>query len=81
MPVLVGGQTPSAELLDRGNSKMLKRMLVLAALLGLTLGTTGCLTLNWHHNRRHVRKVVDQLQELHMDVDKIVFDLDRNPAE
>ena len=42
---------------------------------------SGCFTLSWAHNRRHVRKFVDELVQLHQDIDKVFFGLDRNPAE
>ena len=45
------------------------------------LGLNGCFSLSWAHNRRHIRKVIDQFVELHEDIDKIIFGLDRNPSE
>ena len=52
---------------------------VFAAALALTV--SGCFSLSWAHNRRHVRKVIDEFVKLHEDIDKVVFGLDRNPAE
>jgi hypothetical protein len=58
------------------------RKLATVALLGtLCLGLSGCFTLSWAHNRRHIRKVIDEMTLLHQDIDKIIFGLDRNPAE
>ena len=56
-----------------------------AALLGLLLiatATSGCISLtSWSHNKRHLKQVWNELQALHEDVDRIVFGLERNPAE
>ncbi|MDC3379476.1 hypothetical protein OAX78_04260 [Planctomycetota bacterium] len=49
------------------------------ALMGFT--ASGCFSLSWAHNRRHVRKIIDEFVELHQDFDKVIFGLDRNPAE
>ena len=36
----------------------------LALMLGFVVTTTsGCFTLNWNHNRRHLRKFIDQIRE------------------
>lgn len=42
---------------------------------------SGCFTLNWNHNRRHLRKFIDQIREVHRDIDRIVFDLDPDPSD
>ncbi len=60
---------------------MKRSILTLALTLGLGLSLGGCFSLSWAHNRRHVRKVIDQLVQLHQDIDKVFFGLDRNPAE
>ena len=56
-----------------------------AALLGLLLAasaTSGCISLtSWSHNKRHLKQVWNEMQQLHEDVDRIVFGLERNPAE
>lgn len=56
-----------------------------AALLGLLLvasATSGCISLtSWSHNKRHLKQVWNEMQALHEDVDRIVFGLERNPAE
>ena len=59
----------------------MKKLIAFVGVAALMVVSSGCLSLNWHHNRRHVRKVVDDLQELHQDIDKIIFGLERNPAE
>lgn len=59
----------------------MKRVLCVVALTGLLAGTSGCFTLNWNHNRRHLRKFIDQIRELHQDIDRIVFDLDPDPND
>lgn len=59
----------------------MRRFVAVIGVLALVVGTSGCLSLNWHHNRRHVRKVIDDLIDLHQDMDKVIFGLERNPAE
>lgn len=54
---------------------------VYAVAVALTLTVSGCFSLSWAHNRRHVRKIIDSMVELHQDVDKVIFGLDANPAE
>jgi hypothetical protein len=55
------------------------------ALLGLTLVMTlasGCISLtSWTHNKRHLKQIWNEFQNLHEDIDRIVFGLERNPAE
>ena len=57
------------------------KLSVYAVAVALTLTVSGCFSLSWAHNRRHVRKVIDSLVLLHQDVDKVIFGLDPNPAE
>lgn len=59
---------------------MVRRGIILG-LLGAMLLTSGCFSLNWAHNRRHVKKFFDQLSLLHEDIDRVIFGLERNPAE
>jgi hypothetical protein len=59
----------------------MRKTILGVVLLALTMGSSGCFTLSWKHNRRHLRKVIDELMELHQDVDKVVFGLDRDPSE
>jgi hypothetical protein len=56
----------------------MKKLLILGLLAMLC---SGCLTLNWAHNRRHFRKVAEDLRELHEDIDRTIFDLESNPME
>lgn len=58
-----------------------KKLLNFALLATLLLSQSGCFTLSWAHNRRHVRKFIDEFVQLHEDIDKVIFGLDRNPAE
>ena len=55
------------------------------ALLGLALimtATSGCISLtSWTHNKRHLKQIWNEFQNLHEDIDRIVFGLERNPAE
>lgn len=59
----------------------MKKLAVYAVAVCLTIGASGCFSLSWAHNRRHVRKIIDELVALHQDIDKVIFGLDRNPAE
>ncbi len=61
---------------------MLRRALFMLALVGFTTAFTGCISLtSWAHNKRHVKQVWSEFQGLHDDMDRIVFGLERNPAE
>ena len=59
----------------------MKRFVLVLALGFVTTTMSGCFTLNWNHNRRHLRKVIDQVREVHKDIDRIVFDLDQDPSD
>jgi len=59
----------------------MRRAFLVLALSGLLFTTPGCFTLNWNHNRRHLRKVIEQIRELHRDIDRIFFDLDPDPSD
>ncbi|HVY61931.1 MAG TPA: hypothetical protein VHF22_09775, partial [Planctomycetota bacterium] len=55
---------------------------VLLALAVLMTTTSGCISLtSWSHNKRHLKQVWNELQNLHEDIDRIIFGLERNPAE
>lgn len=64
-----------------GNGRPMKKTAVYAFAVAITLTASGCFSLSWAHNRRHVRKFIDELVQLHQDIDKVIFGLDRNPAE
>ena len=64
-----------------GERRKVMKVTVYAVAVALTLTVCGCFSLSWAHNRRHVRKVIDSLVQLHQDVDKVIFGLDPNPAE
>lgn len=58
-----------------------KSILLLGTAL-LMAGTSGCISLtSWAHNKRHLKQVWNELNQLHEDVDRIIFGLERNPAE
>jgi hypothetical protein len=59
----------------------MKKALLVAATFAVVVSTSGCFTLSWKHNRRHLRKFIDELIELHQDVDRVIFGLDRDPSE
>jgi hypothetical protein len=54
---------------------------LLAVMLFSVVTMSGCFTLSWKHNRRHLRHFIDELIELHQDVDKVIFGLDKDPSE
>jgi hypothetical protein len=55
---------------------------MLLALASLTAGTSGCISLtSWSHNKRHLKQIWNELEMLHEDIDRIIFGLERNPAE
>ncbi len=58
----------------------MRKATLLLGLLALMV-LPGCFSLNWAHNRRHVEKVFSQLEALHEDIDRVLFGLERNPAE
>lgn len=57
------------------------RALALAVLALAAMFSSGCFSFNWAHNRRHIKVVFDDIAELHRDLDKTIFGLDRYPAE
>lgn len=59
----------------------MRRVLCAIALAAVLASTSGCFTLNWNHNRRHLRKFIEQIRELHQDIDRVVFDLDPDPND
>ncbi len=60
-----------------------KAYLLLGALLvAVGASATGCFSLtSWQHNKRHVKQFWNELQNLHEDIDRVIFGLERNPAE
>jgi len=57
---------------------MKKKLFVL--LMGVfVFALPGCLTTNWHHNRKHFSRVREELRELHQDFDAMFFGVE--PAE
>ena len=64
-----------------GKNDLMKKFALWTVAATLIFGVAGCFSLSWAHNRRHVRKIIDEIVLLHQDVDKVIFGLDRNPAE
>jgi len=57
-------------------------LLTLAVLASTASGVAGCISLtSWVHNKRHMKQVWHEFEGLHEDLDRIVFGLERNPAE
>jgi hypothetical protein len=50
-------------------------------LLGLFVFTSGCLTTNWAHNKRHIESWRAEVHQLHVDFDRIFLDLEPLPGE
>jgi hypothetical protein len=66
---------------------MLKRVVVMLCLGSflLPLGV-GCMTnrpviWSWPHNKRRLNVILQDFHELHMDFDRIIFDMDERPLE
>lgn len=64
------------------------RRLSLAVLVGAMVLPVlpGCNTnrpyiWSWPHHKRRVLTVFEDLHELHMDIDRIIFDMDERPIE
>ena len=62
------------------------RRLGLLAVLGLLFLPVGCMTnrpviWSWPHNKRHIMTVLDQFHKVHMDIDRIFFDMEELPVE
>jgi hypothetical protein len=64
------------------------RRLGLLALLGLLFLPipVGCMTnrpviWSWPHHKRRIMTVLEQFHQVHMDIDRIVFDMDELPLE
>jgi hypothetical protein len=62
------------------------RRLGLLAILGLLFLPAGCMTnrpvlWSWPHNKRKIMTVLDQFHKVHMDFDRIVFDMEELPVE
>jgi hypothetical protein len=41
----------------------------------------GCLTTNWHHNRRHFKRVREEIREWHQDFDMLFFGVEPDETE
>ena len=57
-----------------------------AIALLLPVGVVGCNTTepvmwSWPHHKRRAMTVLNGFHELHMDVDRIIFDMDERPVE
>lgn len=60
---------------------MVKKIFIAIAALLFVGSLAGCLTTNWVHNRRHFKKIRQELHELHVEIDRVFFDLDEAPGE
>jgi hypothetical protein len=66
--------------MKRVNKQKVWSLFALLVFVGST--AAGCISMtSWAHNKRHVKQVWHELHDLHEDFDRIVFGLERNPAE
>lgn len=64
------------------SNKRLRNALALLALALMPIILGGCISLtSWAHNKRHVKQMWNEFEGLHEDFDRIIFGLERNPAE
>ena len=49
--------------------------------VGIGCNTTEPVIWSWPHNKRRIMKVMDGFHKLHMDVNRIIFDMDEYPIE
>jgi hypothetical protein len=64
---------------------MFRRLGLIALLVSLFL-PVGCMTnrpviWSWPHNKRRIMTMLDQFHQVHMDVDRILFDMEELPLE
>ena len=66
---------------------MLRRLIVIVGIVALlaplavSCNTREPVLWSWPHNKRKLMSIVDGLHELHMDFDRIVFDMEEYPIE
>ena len=66
---------------------MLKRWLVIACAValflpfGVSCSTTEPVIWSWPHNKRRIQTIFDGFHKLHMDIDRVIFDMDEHPIE
>jgi hypothetical protein len=59
-----------------------RKMFLAAACVAALSFAGGCISLtSWSHNKRHLKQFWNELQGLHEDIDRVIFGLERNPAE
>ena len=64
---------------------MFRKAVLVCGLLGL-FAPLGCSTRDpviwsWPHNKRHVNRVLEGFHQMHMDIDRIIFDMPTYPKE
>ncbi len=64
---------------------MLRKVLLAIGLLAM-LAPVGCMTTDpviwsWPHHKRRINKFLSDLHEFHVDIDRIVFDMEEYPKE
>jgi hypothetical protein len=61
---------------------MKRNAFLMAAVLALASFGAGCFSMtSWSHNKRHLKQIWNEFQGLHEDIDRVIFGLERNPAE
>ncbi len=64
---------------------MLKKLILCVGLIALMF-PVGCMTteptvFSWPHHKRRIRKMLDDFHKVHLDLDRIVFDMEEYPVE
>lgn len=66
---------------------MLRRVLLVLGMismvvpLGVSCNTTEPVIWSWPHNKRRAMTVLNGFHRLHMDIDRIIFDMEEHPIE
>lgn len=70
------------KVLGYGKTMAFRKTMALVALLGIVTLAPACISFtSWTHNKRHVKQMWMELHQLHEDMDRMLFGLERNPAE
>ncbi len=64
---------------------MFRRILLCVGVITMLL-PIGCMTTeptiySWPHHKRRIRHMLDDFHKVHMDIDRIIFDMEEYPVE
>jgi len=59
----------------------MKKAVYVAILFAALMFVSGCITTNWHHNRRHFEAIREELRIVHQQIDEVFFHLKEDPTE